>query len=136
MTFRNDDSVSDDTLLLRRIPSRPKLTIIWDSNLGCWRPSSAAFEDHKNGSPMSIVLEDTLIELGRALDSALTGHETGFSLAAITAGTARENNQGVARDPVDDEPAHGVVFGRKTKKTSRNLARSSTWIVEPDLAEP
>lgn len=134
--YTDDISIKDAILLLRRVPSKPKLTVIWDSNLNCWRPSSAAFDDHKNGSPMSITLSDTLGEIGRSYESVLSGYEDGFSLAAITAGIVREHDQGAAREPTDDEPAHGVVFGKKTRGVKRKLAKASVWIVEPDLPAP
>lgn len=131
--YTDDETVDNDTLLLRRIPSNPNLTIVKDDNLGIYRPSSASFEDHVNKTPMSIVLSDTLEALGRSLESALHGHEIGFSLAAFTAGLARQCNQSVVRDPVDDEPAHGLVVGNKSKKVRRALAKGCQWIVEPDL---
>lgn len=134
--YTDDESIENQTLLLRRVPSTPKLTVIWDSNLNAWRPSSAAFDNHKNGSPMSIVLTDTLDRCGRKYESVLAGHEDNFSLAAFKAKVARENNQGIAREPILEEPAHGVVFGRKTKGVQRKLAKASIWIVEPDLPEP
>ncbi|MEW8691415.1 MAG: hypothetical protein AB2535_10025 [Candidatus Thiodiazotropha endolucinida] len=130
--YTDDETIDNETLLLRRVPSTPKLTIIWDSNLNTWRPSSAAFDNHPNGSPMSIVLSDTLDETERPYESVLQGHE-GFSLAAFKARIARENNQGIAREPTTEEPAHGVVFGDKTKSVRKKLAKASNWIVEPDL---
>ena len=52
-------------------------------------------------------------------ESALVEHEEGFSLVAFTAGTARDNGQKIARDPIEDEPAHGVVVGKKTRSIKR-----------------
>ena len=136
MPYTDDETIEDSTLLLRRIPINPRLHIIWDNNTKSWLPSSAAFENHPNGTPMSVVLEDVLKELGRPLDSALDGHGDGFSLVGFEAGIARSCDQGVAREPVEGEPAHGVVFGNKTRSVRRALARSSVWIVPPDLEVP
>lgn len=133
MEYHDDDTIHDETLLLRRVPSRHNIYIIWDDNRKRWRPSSASFEDHPDGSPMSVVLADTLAELERPLTSALEGHERGFALASITAGLARANDQVVVRDPLPEEPAHGLVVGQKTKKRCRELAKSADWIVPPDL---
>lgn len=135
VAYRDDETIAGDTLLLRRVPTNPAINVVWDDNLRCWRPSSASFEDHENGSPMSVVLSDTLEQLGRPMESALSGYETGFSLAAFPASLARANGQGVARDPIPEEPAHGVVFGKKTKAISRRLAKGSRWIVPPDLPD-
>jgi len=84
---------------------------------------------------MSVVLSDTLEKLGRPMESALIGHGDGFSLASITAGLARESTQGVAREPTTEEPAHGVVFGRKSKSIRSKLAKSSEWVVPPELPD-
>lgn len=131
--YKDDTSVTNETLLLRRIPSKPNLNVVWDGNLGCWRPSSASFENDVDGSPMSIQLSDTLTQLGLPLEQALAGHEEGFSLAAFTAAVARESGQVIVRDPTPEEPAHGLVAGKKTKSISRKLAKQFRWIVPPDL---
>jgi hypothetical protein len=133
---KDDQSIADDALLLRRVPSKPNLNVVWDANLGCWRPSSASFENDKDGSPMSVQLSDTLAELGLPMETALKGHEEGFSLAAITARTARKYDQSIIRDPTEDEPAHGLVVGEKPKRISRKLAKSFRWIVPPPLKAP
>ena len=83
---------------------------------------------------MSIVLGDELKNAGREPAEVLADHE-GFALAAITAKTARENNQSVARDPLPEEPAHGLVIGKKNA-ASRRMAREAEWVISPpnDLA--
>ena len=63
---------------------------------------------------MSIAIDDTLTEINLSPESLLIGHE-GFSLAAFPALIARENNQGIMRNPLENDPAHGEVFGKKTK---------------------
>jgi hypothetical protein len=63
----------------------------------------------------------------------LAGTE-GFALAAVTAGLARECGQGIARDPLPDQPAHALVFaqrGTKTKSVMRRLAKAARWVIEP-----
>lgn len=127
--YRDDPTISDDTQLLRRIPH---WHFIEDKNLGQIRPSSAAFDNHLNGSPMSVILADVLTQTGRTPEAILAGHE-GFALAAITAGRARECGQGVAREPLPDEPAHAVVFGEKSKRVRRKLAEEARWVVPPSI---
>ncbi len=126
----DDLTIDNETLLLRRIPTNP-VCIVRDDNLGCWRPSSASFENHPDGSPMSVVLSDTLDELDRPYTSALGDHGEDFSLASFKAGLARECNQGVMRKPTEEEPAHGEVFGNKSKSVRKKLAKNASWIVPP-----
>jgi len=73
-------------------------------------------------------------ELGRTPESVLEGHE-GLALAVISAGLARQNKQGVVKDPLPDEPAHAHVIGKK-KKASRVMAKASQWVVDPGLPPP
>ena len=78
---------------------------------------------------MSIVLQDELENSGRKPDEVLIGHDD-FALASVTAGVARENQQCVARDPLPDEPAHGLVIGKK-RKASKNMAKAARWVIPP-----
>jgi hypothetical protein len=125
--YTDDPTIPDQAELFRRIPP---CHFVPDQNSGGLRPSSAAFNDHPNGSPMSVVLADVLAAMGRRPDDVLAGH-IGFALAKITAGFARECQQGVAREPLEDEPAHAVVFGRKTKAVMRKLATEAHWVIPP-----
>lgn len=43
------------------------------------------------------------------------------------------NNQKVVRDPLPEEPAHGLVIGNKTRSCRRNFAKETNWIIEPIL---
>ncbi len=132
--LEDDPTIRDECELLRRVPIKPAVHIIWDDNQKRWRPSSASFQDHPNGTPMSIVLRDELENAGRNLDEVLIGHDD-FALAAITAGTARENQQRVARDPLPEEPAHGLVIGKK-KKAKREMAKVAQWVIAPTGLTP
>jgi len=138
LEYQDDESIPDDSLLLRRILSDPNIHIVWDDNLGCWRPSSAAFDNDRNGNPMSVVLSVELVRLNRSMESALRGHKDGYSLASVTAGFTRNLSQiqKIVKDPTPEEPAHGLVAGKKTQSVRRNLAKNSQWIVEPDLPKP
>ena len=125
--YHDDPTILDEAELWRRIPPRH---CVKDENVGQVRPSKAAFNNHPNGSPMSVVLADRVTESGRDPSAVLAGH-AGFALAAITAGLARQCEQGVAREPLPDEPAHAVVFGKKTDSVKKRLARGSRWVVPP-----
>ena len=67
---------------------------------------------------MSVVLLDDLENAGRNVTEMINEPDE-FALAAITAGSASMNNQKVIRDPLPEEPAHGLVVGDKTKSCRR-----------------
>jgi hypothetical protein len=130
-TYVDDLTIEDDSPLWRRIPS---LHFFYDENQGRIRPSSAAFEDHKNGSPMSVILGREVIDNGRSAESLLVNH-SGYGLVSFLAGLARENKQGIVRKPIPEEPAHAEVFGNKTKSIRNALAKNSKWVVPPPIVE-
>src|SRR5438876_11908353 len=99
--YSDDPTIPDEAELWRRIPP---WHFVKDENLGQIRPSKAAFDNHPNGSPMSVVLADVVVETGRGPDAVLAGHR-GFALAAITAGLARGGQEGVAREALPQWPA-------------------------------
>jgi hypothetical protein len=116
LEFSDDPTIPDDADLWRRILPT---AIVFDESTGDQRPASMAFEDHPDGSPMSVVIAAECAGPG----SVLAGHE-GFGLAPFKAGLARQCGLGVARDPTPEEPAHAVVIGRETKSISRRLAEA------------
>jgi len=131
--FTDDPDILTEDCLLRRIPLIPS-HIIFDKNKNCWRPSSASFQDHPDGSPMSISIEKELIKDNRTAKNALDGYP-GCALASITAGQAREQSQIVAKQPIlPKEPAHGVVVGEK-KKAKSKFAKTAKWVIEPTKEE-
>lgn len=125
--YIDDVTIDDGSHLWRRIPP---WHFIVDENLGRVRPSSAAFDDHPNGSPMSVLIAADVLDSGRTAASVMQPF-SGFAMASFTAGLARSFQQGVARQPLDDEPAHAIVFGRKTDKVKKRLAKESSWAVPP-----
>ncbi len=121
---QDDESITDDCLLLRRIPN-------WhfheDSREDRMRPSSAAFEDGENGSPMSVYLKDEL----NNPEVVLENHE-GFGLVEFPVSLARANNQCVVRDETGRFPeAHALVVGNKTYSVRKTFAVESQWLVHP-----
>jgi hypothetical protein len=126
--YKDDPSILDNDELWRLIIL--PLWITFDKNLGRMRPTSQAFQDPRDGTPMSVLLADDLLKSGGTPDTALSGH-AGYALASVTAGLCRECSQKVARDPTPNEPAHGVVVGKKTGSVRNQLAREARWIVPP-----
>src|ERR1700723_3107565 len=129
--FPDDPAIENDADLLRRIPS---YHFFQDNNSGLIRPSSAAFEDDEDGEPMSVYLATVLEEARREEDCLLAGH-SGYALAAITAGMAREKNQTVHPDPQPEEKSHAVVCGDKRsggqKCPKKTLAKGARWVIAP-----
>lgn len=125
--YEDDATIGPAAQLWRRIPSNH---IVPDGN-GGRRISSAAFQDHPNGTPMSVVLGDEVLAAKRDPTEVIAGHE-GFGLASVTAGLARLLNQGIARRPLPSEPAHAEVFGDKPRSVSRKFAKAASWVIEPN----
>ena len=125
--YTDDPSILDSAVLWRRIPP---WHCVRDENFDVVRPSSAAFENHPDGSPMSVLRAEIVQRTGRNAEDTLAGH-TDYALSAFTAGLARHYKQVVAPEPQDDEPAHAVVFGKKTKSVRKALAKGSEWVIPP-----
>jgi hypothetical protein len=120
--FENDPTIPEDEDLLRRIhPSQ----VNWDES-GDPGISSAAFDK----LALSVNLASVMQEAGLEPRDAIRNH-AGFGLAAITAAHARSLNQAVARDPIPDEPSHGIVYGEKTRAIRRKLRDGARWIANP-----
>ena len=88
------------------------------------RPTRAAFTD-----------PELSVDLARltTLEQSLSGHAT-HGLASIRAGHARSLGQDVFHDPLDTNPAHAIVKGKKTPRIGRSLARSAKWEVFPPIS--
>ena len=85
---------------------------------------------------MSVVLGDAL-EGGREPSDALARYPDEY-LVTLKARFVRSHDQIVARDPVEDEPAHGLVVGDKMHPASRRkrFANAAEWEVRPSEVEP
>lgn len=127
--FPDDPSVRDHIRPLRRVPP---YHFHFDENLGCLRPSSAAFEDDKDGDPMSVYREDVIQREGDDLARVLKGHD-GYGLVALTAGQVRSKNQTVFPDPLPEESSHARLCGPKPKSTRRWFAQQAKWVVLPPV---
>ena len=117
------NEVDPETLLYRRVS--PQMLIA--SPAGCLRAKSAVF---KQTPTLSVVIADTLGELGRTPTSILDGFP-GQSLIAFPVAAAVAHDLVVARSPMADEPAHADVVGHRTSAIARSLLNASQWVVEP-----
>lgn len=127
MRRQTDKPVPPATTLYRRVLPRLDSGYVRDKNKDCLRLSSAVFL----GEEMSVVLGDTLAEEGRSPRQALAEHPD-FFLVAITAADAEEQDQEVKRTPLETEPAHGDVIGKKPKRVARALRDQAEWVVAPE----
>jgi hypothetical protein len=124
----NDDpTIPDDAVLWRRIH---KNQAAYDKNLGRKRPSSEAFKDSSDGTPMSVILAEVVLESGRKPEDIVRGSQD-HGLASLPASTVRENGLGILKAPTPEEPAHAEVLGDKSKKISRELAKRCEWVIMP-----
>jgi hypothetical protein len=123
----NEPSIADNEALLRRL----QRDWIVPGNHGRMRIASAAFKHEE----LSILFYSLLQNQGRTVQDALSGYSDN-SLCSITAGLARELGQRVVYDvePPND-PAHGLVVGKKTKAVANRFAREVLWVIptEPPL---
>ena len=122
MDREDDKTILDADRLLRRISPQQIIR-----ECGKVRPSSAAFKDKE----LSVNIESLMVEQCRELEESLAGH-SGFSLASIRAGDVRKHNLPIVKDtdPPND-PAHGLVLGKKRGSFSKAMTLSCEWIVAP-----
>ena len=134
-TIVDDLSIENHFRLLRRIPIKFNLFIVWDNNIGDWKMSSQAFRDHRGGTPMSVHVKEILHENGLKADCVLEGHEQ-FALAFFTAGVARDLAQAIVKDPREGQPAHAHVVGNKNKRVQKSFAEVAEWEIPPPEFPP
>ena len=115
--------IDDQCNLLRRINP---VHIIPDKNTGKRRLSSGAFRDRQ----MSVDAECLLIERGLDWNHSLRAHLTHF-LVSFTAGFARQQQQTVEHVPLEDNPVHAEVRGRKSEPICTAFRMACKWVVAP-----
>lgn len=121
LPHQDDPSIGNDEVLLRRL--QPDWIVPGDH--GRMRIASAAFK-HKE---LSILFYTLLQRQSRPVDDALCGHSDN-SICSIKAGLARDLGQSVLYDvePPND-PAHGLVVGKKTQSIANRFAREAAWVI-------
>lgn len=125
--YPDDGDILDDDQMLRRVPP---IHFVPNENVGGVRPSSAAFEDDSDGSPMSMYRRTVIDATGGNVERVMVGH-IGYGLAGLRAGDLRARDQTVHSDPLEGEPAHAVVCGRKTNGNRKFFYRQSVWVIPP-----
>jgi hypothetical protein len=126
----DDPAISDDEILLRRIPYPEEITPDVKADLG-FRPRSSAFDRNRDGSPMSV--QRLLILQERGLDPAtvMLAEFPTWGIVSFRARLIRQFGKGVAPDvTVEDGPAHAIIE-ELTSSQQRQIARTCEWLVVP-----
>ncbi|WP_157779147.1 hypothetical protein [Micromonospora sp. WMMA2032] len=148
--FQDDDTISDDSLLYRRIfPG----FINWSKTESDGRPKipSQGFQDYPEerarqefglpGACMSVDLGYILDEQGFAPERLLEGYGD-YGLVVLNVGQLRhlkgpngqDWTQGIMRDPRPDAPWHAVAFacsGKKTSAMKNAISGVARWVFVP-----
>ncbi|WP_146763082.1 hypothetical protein [Micromonospora noduli] len=148
--FQDDDTISDDSLLYRRITPG---FINWSKVQPDEQPKipSQGFQDYPEdkardehglpGACMSVDLGYILDEHGLTPEHLLEGY-SGYGLVVLNVGQLRQLKgpngqdwtQGVMRDPRPGAPWHAVAFARAGKKTGgmkNAISGIARWVVIP-----
>jgi len=116
----DNPSISDEDRLVRRV--RPHQLVREGASV---RPSSAVFKSEE----LSIYIESLLVEQGRALGSTLEKYPTEF-LTSVRAGEVRKFEHAIVKDTAPpNDPAHGLVLGKKKERFANAMVRCQEWIV-------
>ena len=117
-TSLEEEPVGDDEILMRRV--WPDETTR-DQPDGPIRPSSQAFiQDGKDGDASAYLRSETTAE------RILEGHPEMY-VAEVKASDVRAEGLDVQRDPIEGDPGHCNIKGRKTTGRAREIARKSIW---------
>ena len=122
--WKDDPTIEGNERLLRRIPK----TWVRLNRDGTLKITSAAFKDRE----LSVNIESLMVQDGRNAKDSLRGY-SGYGLASINSGVAREHHQAVIRQPTEEEPAHGIVFGNKPRSVARKMRNCAELIVKPQV---
>lgn len=124
MPAEQPQQIPDACGLLRRISP---IHIVPDANTGGRRLSSGAFRDPE----MSVDAEGLMLARGVDWKFSLRGHAN-YYLVRFAAGFARQQEQKVEHKPIDGNPFHAEVLGRKSNPICNAFRAVAEWVVGPD----
>jgi hypothetical protein len=118
----DDKSIADSDRLFRRVSVNQ---LVWVD--GRPRPSTGVFKTDK----LSINIESLMAAQNRPPEDTL-GLYPGQYLVAVVAGEVRKFPYPIVKDcdPPND-PAHGLILGKKTDGFAKAMVKTLTWIVAP-----
>ena len=122
-TRPDDATILDSDRLFRRV----RLNQLFTEPDGSQRPTSAVFKNPE----LSVNIESLMVEQGRPPEDSLSGFPNEY-LTSIIAGQVREYHYPIVKDtdPPND-PAHGLVLGKKTDAFANAMVRAQQWLVSP-----
>ena len=115
---RQEAPVNDNDTVMRRV-SRTEVTLHEDD--GIIRPSSDAFLQGGPEGDVSVYLAS------ETTPERITRDYPGTYVALVEVNVIRALGLEVERDPIQDDPGHCNITGRKTRGRARAIARSSRW---------
>ena|ERR1043166_372743 len=120
---RDDPSIPNTDRLFRRVRTNQLFT---EAN-GSQRPTSAVFKN----TELSVNIESLMVNQGRPPEDTLAKFPNDY-LTSITAANVREHRYPIVRDtdPPND-PAHGLVLGKKSNTFANAMVRAHQWVVAP-----
>ena len=119
----DDASIPDHDRLFRRVP----LSQLVREEDGSRRLSSAVFKHQE----LSVNIESLMVEQGRPPEDTLKGFPSEF-LISILAQHVRKHGHAIVKDnEPQNDPAHGLVLGKKKNSFANAMVRSHVWVVPP-----
>ena len=126
--YPDSPEIAADAQIWRRVPLFPHLITNAE---GIERPSSAAFADSSDGSPMSVAISTIVRDPWRLVE----GQDIPCAVVGFTAGLARGLGLRVCLDTSGEEyEGHAYLAGPKPKSAKKSLATGSTWVISPSEA--
>lgn len=116
-TEPNEGRLDDGLIVLRRVRD---YEVLRDED-GIPRPSSQAFIQGGPEGNVSVYLAS------ETTPQWITRDYPGTYVAEVDIGTIRRHGLDVERDPIEGDPGHCNITGRKTRSRTRAIARSSRW---------
>jgi hypothetical protein len=124
-TRPDDPSIPNTDRLFRRVPPNQLIRL----EDGSQRPSSSIFKNEE----MSVNIESLMVEQLRLPEDTLKGYP-GHFLTSIIAGEVRNLRYPIVKDTAPpNDPAHGLVLGKKRESFANAMLRSHKWIVAPPV---
>ena len=119
----DDPTIPGDDRLFRRVPP----TQLFREEDGTLRPSSAVFK----ALELSVNIESLMVLQGRPPVDTLRGYPGDF-LTAITAARVRLHHHPIVKDTAPpNDPAHGIILGKKKNSFANDMTRNHEWVVAP-----
>lgn len=114
----SQDRPADNDTVMRRIPANQTIP---DEETSALRPGSNAFLQGGPDGDVSVFLSS------ETTPGRITAGYPGTYIALIRIGDVRSLGLEVEREPIEEQPGHCNITGRKTRAKARALANSSTW---------